>query len=661
LTRDTRIQLGAALVMALCLASSAVLALDLTSIAGRAKLTFTDRPEEGQPPEVSLGIAMGAFRGIFVNFLWMRANDMKEAGKFYEAIELASAITRLQPRFPRVWVFHAWNMAYNISVSTQTREERWNWVNAGIALLRDKGIPANPNDMLLHKELGWIFLHKVGGYTDDANTYYKRRLATEWTIVLGPPPPRTADDRDRDKAIKKYADWLRIVADAPDTLATVVKAEPSVTVLVERLKNETGHKLNQALLAQYESIRALHRSSQRAVFESTFERVYGRPMGAHTVALGRLIEDPQFAAAWANLIPFIRKQVLVETYHMEPARMIRYTEMFGPIDWRHHAAHSLYWSHRGVDGGLTRWTEANKRDYDFINTDRIVVQSIQDLFRSGEMYFDFFAETTGRYSMFIGVPNPHFIKGYADIVEDVRRRSWADDAGARGTTPLSGGYENFLRDAVTFFYRRGELDTAEYWRNRLATYKYLNLGNPFRAEELAMPMKEFVEHELETRLTSPSVALSQISAALMGAFSSGLLARDTDLFLSQFEFAKKVHRFFLEEQLRTSSVNRESGRMEQFPPDFRFFSGQLFFQFTTALSIEDAEQVYDRAPNDLKLFAYGPIVERFKEELDAQAKAGVGRAFASVFPEPQGWREFQLEIQQIMEEQSKQGPGLEQK
>ena len=31
-----------------------------------------------------------------------------------------------------------------------------------------EGIPANPNDMVLHKELAWIFLHKIGGYTDDA-------------------------------------------------------------------------------------------------------------------------------------------------------------------------------------------------------------------------------------------------------------------------------------------------------------------------------------------------------------------------------------------------------------------------------------------------------------------------------------------------------------
>src|SRR5690606_9111775 len=158
--RATRTQLIAAGVMVLALAASGVLAVGLSASAGRHRLIYTDQATEGDPPQVGLGIAMGAFRGLFVNFLWIRANQLKEDGRFYEAIDLARAITKLQPRFPQVWVFHAWNMAYNISVSTQTPEERWQWVQAGIRLLRDQGIPANPNDMLIHKELAWIFLHK---------------------------------------------------------------------------------------------------------------------------------------------------------------------------------------------------------------------------------------------------------------------------------------------------------------------------------------------------------------------------------------------------------------------------------------------------------------------------------------------------------------------
>src|SRR5687768_320479 len=129
--RDTITQLVALLVMVASLAVSGVLAVELTASGGRSKLTYADAVEDGQPPQVAAGIAMGAFRGLFVNILWIRANDLKEDGRFHEAIDLAKAITTLQPRFPQVWVFHAWNMAYNISVSTQTPSERWQWVTAG--------------------------------------------------------------------------------------------------------------------------------------------------------------------------------------------------------------------------------------------------------------------------------------------------------------------------------------------------------------------------------------------------------------------------------------------------------------------------------------------------------------------------------------------------
>src|SRR5262249_44510148 len=154
----------------------AVLATGLTASAGRSRLLYTQRAEDSQTWEEGVGVAMGAFRGLFVNMLWIRANNLKEAGRYYEAMDPASTITKLQPRFPQVWAFHAWNMAYNISVTTQTPQERWQWVQSGIRLLRDQGIPANPNDLTLHRELAWIYLHKIQGFMDDANPYYKRQV-----------------------------------------------------------------------------------------------------------------------------------------------------------------------------------------------------------------------------------------------------------------------------------------------------------------------------------------------------------------------------------------------------------------------------------------------------------------------------------------------------
>ena len=102
---------------------------------------------------------MGAFRGLIVDILWMRADTLKQEGKFFDAKQLAEWITTLQPRFAQVWDFHAWNMAYNISVAIPNTqpEERWRWVKNGYELLRDRAIELNPKSILLYRSLSWIF------------------------------------------------------------------------------------------------------------------------------------------------------------------------------------------------------------------------------------------------------------------------------------------------------------------------------------------------------------------------------------------------------------------------------------------------------------------------------------------------------------------------
>jgi len=655
MTRDTRIQLTAALLMVAAFAASVAMAVRLTSQAGRAKIAFTDRVEEGAPPEVSLGIAMGAFRGVFVNYLWLRANVMKEDGKFFESIQLADAITRLQPRFSRVWVFHAWNMAYNISVSTQTRTERWEWVNAGIRLLRDKGIPANPNDMLLHKELAWIYLHKIGGYTDDANPYYKQQLAKEWTVILGPPPARGPEDRQKARIVQKYVDRLVVIRDAPDSRDELSAKVPKVVDLTEALL-KAGVKTDMELLQRYEMWRAGKQSGQRALWESA--------AGERMKAIGALIDDPQYAEAWAALTSFVRKRLLIDTYHMEPERMVRYTQMYGPIDWRHHAAHALYWSAKGVEVGETRATELNKRDYDFLNTDRVVVQSIQDLYRSGDLYFDFFSSMfPDRNAVWKGAPNEHFVEAYGMVLDPMRQRSGIfNDLSMRGTTNLSTGFENFLRDVICFYYARGDVANAEKYRDILLTHPALNIDGRIRFYEDTGPIGDFVFKELQEEFTRPAIAGIQTEAALQGAFTSGLLMGDQDLFLHQVEYAKMAHRLYFEAQSRFTGVDPNNERMRQMPKDFRVLAGISLTEFLGGLSIDDAERVYDRAPDDLRSFAYDVLVDRYKAELDelySKAKDKGARTFDSIFPKPNGLEEARIALRNYIETMNKPGVRIE--
>jgi hypothetical protein len=171
----------------------------------RAQLGLTiSSPLQNAPPLLAFTtVALGGFRGLISNYLWIRANDLQQDDKFFEAAQLANWITDLEPHFPQVWAFQAWNMAWNISVKFKDFADRWRWVENGIHLLRDDGLRYNPDTTLLYQQLGWIFQSKMGQNLDDANMYYKREWAREMTPFFGPNGtnfenlihPQTAEER----------------------------------------------------------------------------------------------------------------------------------------------------------------------------------------------------------------------------------------------------------------------------------------------------------------------------------------------------------------------------------------------------------------------------------------------------------------------------------
>ncbi len=158
---------------------------------GREALTMygVASPTETAPPEYAFAIqAFGAFRGLITNIAFIRAEEYKRAGRYYDAMQLASWICKLEPRFPSVWEFQSWNMAWNISVTTYTPEERWNWVYNGAKLIRDEGLKYNPRAVNLYRQLAWIFVNKMSETTDEYHLTYKRNWAYRMHLVFGRPP-----------------------------------------------------------------------------------------------------------------------------------------------------------------------------------------------------------------------------------------------------------------------------------------------------------------------------------------------------------------------------------------------------------------------------------------------------------------------------------------
>ena len=153
-------------------------------------LTRTAALENAPPVLAFTTIALGGFRGLIANVLWIRASDMQDQEKFFEMTQLADWITKLEPNFSQVWRHWAWNLAYNISVKFPNPSDRWRWVKHGIELLRDEALKYNPTDVPIFHDLGWLFQHKLGANLDDANMFYKAAWIDEMTPIFGEGRPK---------------------------------------------------------------------------------------------------------------------------------------------------------------------------------------------------------------------------------------------------------------------------------------------------------------------------------------------------------------------------------------------------------------------------------------------------------------------------------------
>ncbi|MCZ6493512.1 MAG: hypothetical protein O6933_05470, partial [Planctomycetota bacterium] len=313
MSRDRAIQLLAAvLLVASTMVCGSVLP-SITDLSQKHSLRYTDVVVEGAPPFVALGTAIGALRGIIVDYLWIKVHLMKQEGLYYEVMADADLITKLQPRFAAVWAFHGHNMAYNISVAHNTSEERWEWVKAGINLVRNKGLRYNPNDLQLHKELAFWLSHKIEGVSDDAHLYYKTEFAREWHSLLGEPP------YEHEARIV----WIKKVADAPETLDQAQRRTPGVMDLVERLRRDLSPYEQRFSFALDKTFLKAHAEWQAARGPSFYARFRGIGRGDDPFfrAFDEIASDPEAQPAWDTLIAHVRKRVLVDEYNMDPQLM----------------------------------------------------------------------------------------------------------------------------------------------------------------------------------------------------------------------------------------------------------------------------------------------------------------------------------------------------
>ncbi len=636
MTRDRWIQGVAALVLVLSLGGAGWLMPAINASASDAQLKYTDEAAAGAPAAVVVAQSIGVVRGMIANYLWIRADKLKEDGKFFEAYHLSRWITQLQPRYASVWQFQAWNMAYNISVATHTRTERWQWVRDGIQLLRNHGIRYNPSEMMLYRELAWFFLHKIEGFTDDANKFYKQQTADEWQGILGEPP----------YGHEERLAWIQQVADAPERWDRVVQMQPAAADLYADLQS-AGFDLDEFLLRTVETIRAMSASSmaKRTGLLARLDEITdvndlapeARELYEPVLTLRPLLAETKYADAWPLVLAHARKRLLLDHYNMDPAYMAKFTRDFGPLDWRSPASHSLYWAAVGVERGLSR---RDQHDFDRINTDRILFHSEQALKRAGRVYYDFLTKelTFGPDLRFV----PFYEKVYVLMSERLIKNRIIEDP-----VTFIDGYRNFLIDAVREYYMFGEYEKAQEVYDRLRTDpKFQQWDKP---ERFTHALEEFILLETGDRWSSIHVATNDVIALLTTAFRRGLGRGDQKTYTANMRMARAIYDYFYREIGNpTTAVTPEEGRLS-FEWDKMVVQAFQMAMTDGISTMEERLAIWERADNDVKLKTYDLIINALDEAI---MRAGLPLELDQAFPPPEGIEAYrQLKQQEAAKEQ----------
>ena len=318
---------------------------------------------EGTPPIVAFStMALGGFRGLIADILWIRAGDLQQKGKYYELVQLSDWILKLQPKFSAAASHMGWNMAYNVSVACKRPEDRLRWVRRGIQLMQD-AVTMNPNDPEVYNELAWIYQHKLGNVLDDAQRYYKGTMARELIFLYG----------------KHYPDW------------EAWAASPA-----------TEDALRERFPADHPAWLAIMEYNQ-----GDLTRLFGEFMlngGLPKELKEKLTEEDASVLDY-----YFRRKWLKKDWNVEPEKILETNRAYGELDWLLPESFGIYWARVGLE---------HSPDRKNLGLTRLILQSLVASFNYGRMLLPKEDEVS---DFFLLVPNTDVIDATRNLYKEVMK------------------------------------------------------------------------------------------------------------------------------------------------------------------------------------------------------------------------------------------------
>lgn len=155
----------------------------LLALVPAQEIIHRARPEKFDPTRlqrtsmVGVGLtpaliaAMGGFRPLAADLVWLKVDQVWEGGSWWAMVPLLNAVVELDPKFELAWQVYGWHCAYNLHAESNTALDKNYWLQKGIEIL-ERAVEANPDSWRMKWELGWTCFDRAHELARAAEWFY---------------------------------------------------------------------------------------------------------------------------------------------------------------------------------------------------------------------------------------------------------------------------------------------------------------------------------------------------------------------------------------------------------------------------------------------------------------------------------------------------------
>lgn len=138
-------------------------------------------PDSGDPdrslvnisgPTPVLIAALGGFRTVAADLLWMKVHQLWDGGAWYLLPSVMESVVQLDPHFLLGWQVYGWHLAYNLNAESVLEVDKRYWLDQGLRVL-ERAVRTNPDSSEMTNELAWTLFDRVHNMDKAAEYFYR--------------------------------------------------------------------------------------------------------------------------------------------------------------------------------------------------------------------------------------------------------------------------------------------------------------------------------------------------------------------------------------------------------------------------------------------------------------------------------------------------------